>query len=419
MKKQLLIAAVAATMSVAVTTAVADISIKGDAWYQYANIDADSNNGLFRGLTDGNVPSSSNNISQQRVRLHVTGKAGDTTIKLGLRNDGRTRVSGGNRASEDSFDAGAAGSDTGISGDNKSAQFNTDYLYLTTKIGALDIKAGDWWDTTGLGVARKGKADADRIEFSTKVQGWKLAFETGSDSSSSVFSAKGKVGDFAVDFEYNSAVSLDGTPRIANSFSIDGTGNFVVADGPSGLGAVAEGDYFDVAIKGKVGSVGVAAEYFAGNNDTRDDANVTDDADAAVVHLWTKLADVTWHVAWAQSEEGVAGITGSGNKFALFGASLLGTAPGGNGATAIGNFGNAGSKDTAYGVRADIKVAGMGVQGVVGNLEVDIDDFADDPDGTFWDVIVTRPLGKGSDIRFSIGEYEDVTTAGAKISVKF
>ncbi|KAA0442594.1 MAG: hypothetical protein FXV80_05020 [Candidatus Thioglobus sp.] len=155
--KKVIIAAIAATMA---SVSMADISIKGDATFEYANKKA-------KGTTSGD------NTTRQRVRLHVTGKSGDTTVKLGLRNDGKTRVSGGTSSSEN---ATGTGSNAGIvkavtvnATSNNSAQLNVDYLYLTTKIGALNIKAGDWWDTTGLGVARKGKADADRVEFSTKV----------------------------------------------------------------------------------------------------------------------------------------------------------------------------------------------------------------------------------------------------------
>ncbi len=268
MKKQLLIAAVAATMSVA---AFADISIKGDATFEYANIDADTGNAV--GTTAGET-----NATRQRVRLHVTGKSGDTTVKLGLRSDGRTRVSGGALSSEN---ARASGSNAGTitDGNRQTAQLNVDYLYILTKIGPVNIKAGDWWDTTGLGVARKGKADADRIEFSTKVAGWKLGYETGADSSSSVLSAIGKIAGFATKFEYNSDVSVDGTARIANDS--DGTRS----TNSSGLDATAAGDYFDVSVKGKVGVVGVEAEYFAGTNDTRGDENARGGDDAAALYV--------------------------------------------------------------------------------------------------------------------------------------
>ncbi|SMM98753.1 hypothetical protein SPONN_2792 [uncultured Candidatus Thioglobus sp.] len=436
MKKQLLVAAVAATMASVSSVSMADISIKGDATFEYANIDNDVG--------------SSTNATRQRVRLHVTGKSGDTTVKLGVRNDGRTRVAGGDQNSEG---ARSSGSGAGNHGSNTS-QLNVDYLYLTTKIGVLNIKAGDWWDTTGLGVARKGKADADRVEFSTKAAGWKLGIETGADSSSTVLSASGKVAGFTVKVEHNTAVSVDGadtvfvagnpgstetaavtatcrtagdagdaltnnakcllpnsvivTQAVAAVDAVAATADRTVAAGLSGLDATHNGKYTDISIKGKVGAVGVAAEYFNGTNDT-----TGADADASVLHLWTKASGITWHVAYAQTDAGVAGITGSGNKFSPLGVSILANAPGVNGAGAIGNFGN--TKDDVYGVRADMKLAGMGVQVAVGNLSLN-NDAVDDG---FYDIIVKRPLGKGSSIQFSRGSFNDVDSTAAKISVKF
>ncbi len=474
MKKQLIIAALAATVSAA---SFADISIKGDAHFQYGNIDIDKDSSLIvPGLAK---KAGSTNASQQRVRLHITGKSGDTTVKLGLRNDGGTRVSNGVLSSENAI---TSGSGAGNGGDKNTAQLNTDYLYLTTKVGALNIKAGDWWDTTGLGVARKGKADADRIEFSTKLNGWKLGFETGADSSSSVFSAIGKVGGFDVKVEHNTGVALKnkavvnlvnggiaptklqadayyaaydalvantdpaqvlglignvgqtavaafGTNAIANISTFSNSAVY-----PNGFGAFNEGKYTDISVKGKIGNVGVAVEAFLGTNNTLETlrkanlSRVYDDANAYVAHLWTKLNNITWHIAYAKTDAGVAGITGSGNKFSPLGVSILATAPGVNGAGAIGNFGDA--EDTVFGIRADMKVAGMGVQVATGKLELakNLGAFCNfdtgeckvtDFDGTFWDVIVTRPLGKGSNIKFSVGNYEDTTSAAVKIGVKF
>ncbi|KAA0440255.1 MAG: hypothetical protein FXV80_05765 [Candidatus Thioglobus sp.] len=145
-------------------------------------------------------------------------------------------------------------------------------------------------------------------------------------------------------------------------------------------------------------------------------------ADAKVIHVWTKAADITWHAAWANSEAGVAGITGSGNKFSPLGVSILATAPGVNGNVAIGNFGNAGQEDEVYGIRADTKLAGMGVQFAVGNLILgkgatfDGKDAAND---TFVDLIVTRKLGSGSNIKFSAGKYNNTRSFGTTVSVKF
>ena len=84
MKKVLLSSAIAATMSVPAfvsTPVFADISIKGDAQFRYAS--REDVNGVDVNQTD------------QRLRLHFTGKAGDTTAKIGFRNDGGTRISDG------------------------------------------------------------------------------------------------------------------------------------------------------------------------------------------------------------------------------------------------------------------------------------------------------------------------------------
>ncbi|SMN10868.1 hypothetical protein SPBRAN_1043 [uncultured Candidatus Thioglobus sp.] len=371
MKKQLLAAAVAATMASVSSVSMADISIKGDAHLEYANIEDGIN------AAGARVADTSANTSRQRVRLHITGKSGDTTVKLGLRNDGATRVSGGERGNAE---AAAEGSGRGAS---VSAALNVDYLFLTTKIGALNIKAGDWWDSTGLGVARKGRPATDRVEFSTKVGGWKVALETGADSSSTVLSASGKVNGFAIKLEHDTNANA------------------------SGIGASDAGSYTDVSVKGKVGAVGIAAEYFAGNLD--DNA----DADASVVHLWTKASGVTWHVAYAQTDAGKTTLAGGNSKFSPLGVSILATAPGANGAGAIGNFGNA--DDTVAGVRADFKLAGMGVQVAAGNLSL-ANDAIDD---SFYDIIVKRSLGKGSSIQFSRGSFNDVDSTAAKVSVKF
>jgi len=68
MKKQLLITAVAATMSVAAT---ADISITGDAYVSFA---AQDSLGVVRVLTPMK--------DDQRVRVKIVGSAGDTKGNL-------------------------------------------------------------------------------------------------------------------------------------------------------------------------------------------------------------------------------------------------------------------------------------------------------------------------------------------------
>ena len=68
-----------------------------------------------------------------------------------------------------------------------------------------------------------------------------------------------------------------------------------------------------------------------------------------------------------------------------------------------------------FGVRADFKVAGMGVQVTAGNLDLG----NPGTDDTFKDIIITRKLGKGSSIKVSYGDFLEASTIGAKVSVKF
>ena len=106
MKKQLLIAAVAATMT---SAAMADISISGSAKANFAVVDFDG------------TKSNTNTISRE-MDLAVTGKTGDTTVVMKFSNDslstGTGTASTGGLVSEDS--------------------------YVTTKLGDVAVKVGAW-----------------------------------------------------------------------------------------------------------------------------------------------------------------------------------------------------------------------------------------------------------------------------------
>ncbi|BBB22417.1 conserved hypothetical protein [Abyssogena phaseoliformis symbiont OG214] len=175
MKKQLLIAAVAATMSVAAT---ADISITGDAYISFATQKAGANYSI------------NTNKNTQRVRLKLVGSTGDTKVVAVIRNDSTTRVDNdGDRASGN-------------------GSLHTDSLYITTKAGPVSIKVGDYWDTIGLGARSKGAGKKNALSVSTKVGGWTLGMFTsnasaadGSDSTN--VSASGKIGPVSVGLVHN------------------------------------------------------------------------------------------------------------------------------------------------------------------------------------------------------------------------
>ncbi len=391
MKKVILSAVIAATMSI---PAFADISIKGDAHFRYASKEA-------IGSDD------TENSTAQRVRLHFTGKKGDTTIKMGLRNDGGTRVSNGIRGttSDGSVAEVKTGSGAG-SGDNIAA-LNVDYLFLTTKIGPIKLKIGDWWDTTGVGLIRKGVSNVEAIEFSTSMGGVNLALETKAGQTPIRYTVSGKVSGFKIVVEYfnsNAAPTSDGGSRDELL--------------PS---------YTDILVKGKIAGIGIAVEYATSDAQAN---SATSGGNANVFHVWKTVNGVTYHLARAAWDRGISGVygnnggNGGNSKFSPLGVSILGSAPGVNGKIALGNVNSNGvvSDTSVIGIRADLKIAGMGVQLAVGTLDLGNGEAASSLYGktkTFKDIIVTRSLGKGSNIKASYGTYAGGSSVGAKISVKF
>jgi hypothetical protein len=157
MKKQLLIAAVAATMSV---SAMADISISGSA-------KANSKNGVASIESD----------------LKITGKSGDTTVVANI-------------ALDSGVDTGAQAGDM------------VEDLYLTTSFQGVNIKAGTY---------RSGKSDLDvtdatpsaRYNLSTTMGGIKLAYEA--KAATSDIAISGTIAGVAVSHKIKSSDDTETT----------------------------------------------------------------------------------------------------------------------------------------------------------------------------------------------------------------
>jgi hypothetical protein len=96
MKKQLLIAAVAATMT---SAAIADIAISGNAKFEYQNVDT--------GTT------TNTNQANSELNLNIRAKSGDTNVVMDVASNGN-----GTLVVEDQ--------------------------YLTTKVGDVTVKAGNY-----------------------------------------------------------------------------------------------------------------------------------------------------------------------------------------------------------------------------------------------------------------------------------
>jgi len=121
MKKQLLIAAVAATMG---TAAIADISLTGNAKFEYFNTETST---------------TSTNKTNTEMNLSVKGSNGDTSVVINVEVNGH--------------------------GDD---QIDIEDMYMTTKIGDVTVKGGDYASSTSgiLGEIDEGGRANDKVTIS-------------------------------------------------------------------------------------------------------------------------------------------------------------------------------------------------------------------------------------------------------------
>ena len=136
MKKQLLAAAVAATMA---SVASADISITGNAKFEYFNTD---NNGT------------KTNTTNTEVNLGIKGKSGDTSVVANLEFNTHGDVNNGSVANV----------------------LDVEDLYMTTKVGDVTVKAGNYASGTSalLGEIDEGGRVTNKVTLSTTLAGAKV-----------------------------------------------------------------------------------------------------------------------------------------------------------------------------------------------------------------------------------------------------
>ncbi len=349
MKKQLLIIAVAATMSVAAT---ADISITGDAIVSFAHIDI------------GTAASDNSNTEYQRVRLKVVGSTGDTKVTAVIRNDGVTRV--------DKQD-----------GNGTWSALQMESLYITTKVGPVDIKAGDYWGTTGLGVRSEGGAKENAFSASTKTAGgWKLG----------VFTDKGS--------------TIDG----ADSTELSASGKI----GPVKVGLVHNPSLFtDMTAQFKYRGVSIATEFW---DDEEDNKNTF------LIQASGEERGFKWDTAYIKNDADA--VDGGNSDFAPLGSMLIGKSNRGVIATAAANVGDF---TKILGVAVSTKLSGNKVKVIytkntigAGSSLATADDKV-----TGTELIVSRPLGGATltaniaKLSNALDEALNATNMGFRLDVKF
>jgi hypothetical protein len=205
MKKQLLIAAVAATMT---SAAMADISITGGMKVNYK--DTDQNGGL------------TNAISHE-TDLQITGKSGGTTVYIELNNDSADGLAG-------TTSTGDADSTTSSTADN--GNFDVEDVWMKTTIAGATVKAGTWNGSDSIVSADSARA-LGKFEVSTTVSGVTVIADGSSDANKNI-TFKGDVAGVAVSYkiddegadEYKLSTTMNGvTVAYHNVDESDSTAN--------------------------------------------------------------------------------------------------------------------------------------------------------------------------------------------------
>jgi hypothetical protein len=337
MKKQLLIAAIAATMSV---SAMADMSITGSANVKMKAAELS---------TGGTTESSSMNMD-----IDFAAKNGGTAVYAHL----------------DFDDAGEVSNDASTA---STGSLTIDKLWMTTSIGSVNVKAGDYSSCTGSIEAVKACVTTNnKIGLSTNV------------------------GDFTVGYtkDMNDSSAAD---TIALSGTVAGFA-FKVKD--------SEDTYTNISVKGDL-PVGTGTGFYLENHNA--DAA---DSDTTVFAAHTKIGGAT--VSFASLDADETGATGNSGDVRLLGSSL------------IGDYHTA-----AYGTvstMTDVKAAGVNFDMAGNNVNIvtgsaDTNGAVDDRD--FTDIVIQRKLVSGATLDVSYGVADtgtagvDTTNYGAILNVKF
>ena len=219
MKKQLLIAAVAATMG---TAAIADISITGGAKVNYV-------------YTESGTASTTTNAINHDMDLDVVGQSGDTTVNIHF---------------------------GGIEGASGSTDMSTENVTLATKIGDVSLKTGTW--DNGDNQLRSSTRATGKVSVSTTFEGVTVTFDD-SENGNATLKLAGSVA--GVDAYYKRGTTTD-------DFGLNASFGGVSFDYDSMGSDTANKDRNSLVLSTVVN--GVTLTYAAANADS--DATITGDS---------------------------------------------------------------------------------------------------------------------------------------------
>jgi hypothetical protein len=266
MKKQLLIAAVAATMT---SVAMADLSITGNGKFEYFN----SQTG-----TDA-----STNKTNTEVNLGIVGKSGDTSVVLNMEfnTHGATSIT-------DTITSGVtstAATDVHVVGGTANGAndvLNIEDMYMTTKIGDIKVKAGNYASGTSalLGEIDEGGRASNKVTLSTSMGG--ADFYMGNSGSTGAGQTAINNNMFA-GVSMNVAgmkVQLKKNDEDTNSYGVSGDMSGVAFRLEQKSDTAANGDVTFAQVSGKVN--GIALTYAMVDADKADKINESDSGIFAV-----------------------------------------------------------------------------------------------------------------------------------------
>ena len=272
MKKQLLIAAVAATMT---SVAIADISITGGSKVNYANTDFDS------------ASVNSTNAFAMDTDFTIVGKNGGTTVSATFATVGQsstavvtstTTATSTTSGTTTSTTASTASTSTGNAGGLK-----TENVYVTSSIGDVNVKVGTWM--TGDDFVSASNRKDGKFLASTTLGGVKVTYENGNDQTEQV-SLAGSFG--GVNASYLSQI---GGEEIKVSTTVQGISIAYHADNSD----TADSDLSSIEVTGTMS--GVTAKYAQATADKevsiQGDTWMGDFESAAGAYILDKDQDVT------------------------------------------------------------------------------------------------------------------------------
>jgi len=315
--------------------AMADISITGNANYEYFS------------KTVGGATESTTNDADMEVNLSVVGKTGDTSLVANL------EISGSS--------AQASAATTDRDADGEVSAIDVEDLYITTKIGDLNIKAGDYASgTTALGgEIDEGSRSINKVDISTKVGPATIGYAVASTSASED------------DFNGDGAV-------VYGSMDVAGTKVSFKDQSDS---------YTIVGLSGSAGGI----DYRIENKDN--DSTAT--GDVLFYELGTKVGDLS--ISYAAIDADVKNATSTTGAITETDSTVFAQDAHDAGLDGIHQVTVATSIDgTAVKLRAGTRTGGAGFQ-----------------DADFMEVAATRPLASGATLTVSYADADQVTATGS------